>query len=235
MVKKETIGAKKETEALETEKGLNKFFSFFKKYSNLIYGIVIAILVIVIGLIAFNRYYLTPKSEQASSLMTQPLAYISQGDSASYMLALEGDEENEGLLSIISSYKMTATANTAKYLAGVCYFNLKDYDEALNYLLKFKHKEDIFWYACQEVIGDCYDEMEDTKKAFEYYNKALKGNENPFFAPNVLFKLGQLYEREENWDKAFECYQTIKTDYAEQYAITSIDKYYERAKIKAGK
>lgn len=239
MTKKETLGAKKESVEAQNDNFITKLFSFFKKYSNLVYGIVIAILVIAIGIICFNRFYLQPRAEKASLAMTKPIEYLmtasQTADSTAFMLALEGDEEFDGFLNIISDYKMTPTANTAKYMAGVCYFGLKDYETAAEYLQQFKQKEDYIWYGCQGLIGDCYDELGDTEKALAFYNKSIKNKKNDFYNATTLFKIGQIYERESNWEKAYEAYSTIQNDYATEYANMGIDRYLERAKVNAGK
>lgn len=239
MTKKETLGAKKENAEANNESFITRLFNFFKNYSNIVYGIVIAILVIAVGLIAFNRFYLQPRSEKAAEAMTKPIEYMmtasQTSDSTAYTLALEGDEEFDGFLNIISDYKMTPTANTAKYMAGACYFGLKDYETAIEYLQQFKQKEDYLWYGCQSLIGDCYDELGDATEALDYYKKSIENEENSFFNATTLFKMGQIYERESNWEKAYETYSTIQNKYATEYANMSIDRYLERAKANAGK
>lgn len=235
MTNKETLGAKKES----TEAQQASFIGFFKKNSNWINSVFGAILVIAIGVICFTRFYMQPRSQKAADAMTQPIEYMmtasQTNDSTAYTLALEGDEEFDGFLTIISDYKMTAAANTAKYMAGSCYYALKDYETAIEYLKKFKKKEDYLWYGCQSLIGDCYDELGDTKAALDFYNKAVENKENSFFNATTLFKIGQIYERESNWDKAYEAYNTIQNSYNSEYVNMGVDRYLERAKVNAGK
>ena len=144
---------------------------------------------------------------------------------------LEGDDENDGFLTIISDYKLTKTANTAKFYAGLTYLKLNDKEEALNYLLQFKKKEDVLWYACQALIGDLYDEQGDESKAITYYKKAVK-NDDPYFTPINLFKLGQMYERSENWKEAAAAYKRIESDYYDQYQNMGVAKFAENVKSK---
>ena len=149
-------------------------------------------------------------------------------------LALEGDDENDGFLTIASDYKLTRTSNTANYYAGLTYLKLGQKDEALEYLKKFKKKEDVLWYGCQATIGDLYDEQGDEAKAISYYEKAAKGKD-PFFTPIALFKLGQMYERQGDWKKALDTYETIEKDFYTEYNKMSIAQYAERAKANASK
>ena len=159
MANTENLGSKKNEQLQENENFLTRFFAFFSKYQNIIYGVIIGILVVILAILAFNRFYLQKKNAEASAQIVQPIHWFTQGDSASLKKALEGDGENDGFLDIASGYKITRTANTANYYAGLTYMKLGQKDEALDYLKKFKKKEDVLWYGCQAVIGDLYDEV----------------------------------------------------------------------------
>lgn len=234
MANNENLGSKKMEQSAENENFLTRFFTFFSKYQNIIYGVIIGILVIILAILAFNRFYLQKRNAEASAQIVQPVRWLNQGDTASLRMALEGDGENDGFLDIASRYKITKTANTANYYAGLTYLKLGEKEEALEYLSKFKKKEDILWYACQATIGDLYDEQGDEAKAISYYEKAVKG-EDPYFTPIALFKLGQMYERQENWDKALAAYETIEQNFYTEYNKMSVAQYAERAKSKVSK
>ncbi len=231
MANNEQLGAKKSENTQQEENFGARFINFFAKNQNVIFGVVIAILVVAAGIIAFNKFYLTPKNEKASAAMIAPINYYLAGDSVSLNYALEGDDENDGFLTIISDYKITKTANTAKYYAGLTYLKLNDKEEALNYLLKFKKKEDVLWYACQALIADIYDEQGDEANAINYYKKSVK-NDDPYFTPINLFKLGQMYERQENWKEANNAYQRIESEYFDQYQSMGVAKFAENVKSK---
>ena len=231
MANNEQLGAKKAENTQEQESFGTRFINFFVKYQNVIFGVLIAILVVIAAIIAFNKFYLTPKNEKASAAMLAPINHYMAGDSLSLQMALDGDDDNDGFLTIISDYKMTKTANTAKFYAGLTYLKLNDKEEALNYLLQFKKKEDVLWYACQALIGDLYDEQGDEAKAISYYKKAVK-NDDPYYTPINLFKLGQMYERSENWKEAAAAYQRIESDYYDQYQSMGVTKFAENVKSK---
>lgn len=229
MANNENLGSKKSEQLQENENFVTKVLSFFNKYQNIIYGVIIGILVIVLAIIAFNRFYVQKKNAEAAAQIVQPIQWLTKGDTASLKMALEGDGENDGFLDIASHYKITRTANTANYYAGLTYLKLGQKEEALDYLTKFKKKEDVLWYACQATIGDLYDEQGDESKAISYYEKAVKGKD-PFFTPIALFKLGQMYERQGDWKKALAAYETIEKDFYTEYNRMSVAQYAERAK-----
>ena len=229
MANNENLGSKKIEQTQENENIVTKILSFFNKYQNIIYGVIIGVLVIVLAILAFNRFYVQKKNAEAASQIQQPIRWLTQGDTASLKKALEGDGENDGFLDIASGYKLSRTSNTANYYAGLTYLKLGQKDEAMEYLKKFKKKEAVLWYACQATIGDLYDEQGDETNAISYYEKAVKGKD-PFFTPIALFKLGQMYERKGDWKKALDAYETIEKDFYTEYNKMSVAQYVERAK-----
>jgi tetratricopeptide (TPR) repeat protein len=232
-MKKEKLNAKKEQGQGAQHKQENivvRIFNFFNKYNNVIYGVTIGLLVIVGALLALNRFYIQPRTEKASALMTAPIEYLAKSDTLSWNTALEGDDEHEGFLSIASSFALTRSANTANYFAGLCYLKLGDQEEALRYLLKFSKKDDIYWYGAQALISDIYDDQGDLGKAIKYCKKAA-GSKDPYLAPVNLFKLGQLYERNGDWKKAFAAYETIQNKFYTEYQRMGVDKFLEKARI----
>jgi len=236
-MKKEKLDAKKE-KGLSTQPAKENFviriFKFFNQYDKIIYGVAVGLLLLVGILLAFNKYYIVPQNEKASALMTAPIDFMMQGDTLSLTKALEGDDENEGFLTIASSFALTSTKNSANYFAGLCYLKLGDKEEALNYLLKFKHKDDIYWFAAQGMISDLYDDQGELAKAIKHAKKAAE-SKDPYFAPISLFKLGQLYEREGNWAKAAVTYKTIQEKFYDEYQKMGVDKFLEKALIKENK
>lgn len=235
MAKTEKVGKKSIETTQQKDNIVTKTINFFNQYQNIIYGVLIGLLIIIIGIVAINRFYLQPRTEKGSMAIRKPIEYYTQGvqtaDSVMLTTALEGDEEYDGFLSLISSYKMTKIANTSNYFAGLCYLHLNDHESALHHFLKFKKRDDIYWFTCQMLIGDIYDEMEEDAKALSYYKKVVK-NDDPYFAPVALFKLGQIHEKQDHWKEALAAYEIIENQYADQYAQMGVERYLEKAKAK---
>ena len=234
MANNEKLGTKKVEQVAEKENFVTKTLAFFNKYQNIIYGIIIGLLAIACAYIAFNRFYIQKKNAEASAQIVRPISLFMMGDTTSLNLALEGDDENDGFLTIADGYKLTRTANTANYYAGLSYLKLGQKDEAMEYLKKFKKKEDILWYACQMTIGDLYDDQGDEANAIKYYEKAIK-SKDPLFTPTALFKLGQMYERQDKWNEALNTYKEIENRFYEECNKMSIAQYVERAQAKVSK
>ena len=238
MTKNEKVGTKTNVTGQQKENFITKTADFFNRYQKIIYGTLIALLAIMLLVILGNRFYLEPKMEKGTAMMIKPNEYYAKAlqtkDTVWFQKALEGDEEYEGFETIIDQCKMTRVANTARYCAGLCHLNMGQKEEALDYFKKFKKREDVYWYACQELIGDIYFDMEEDAKAMKYYKKATKGD-NPYYTPNALFKLGQLYEKQDKWKEALAEYQKIENKFYQQYQVMGVEKFAERAKSKAGR
>ncbi|MBR0078002.1 MAG: tetratricopeptide repeat protein [Bacteroidales bacterium] len=235
MANTEKLGTKQEIEGQENEK---KLVAFFKNNEKIIYGVLLGILVVVILIIALFRFIITPRNQKAAEAIMAPIEQftlaLGTGDSLAFAAALDGNEETDGFLTIIDDYGSTKAGNTARYYAAVCYLQQRDPEEALDMLLKYKKNDDNVWYKAQLLIGDLYDEQGDVENAKKYYKHAMKGN-TELVAPEAAFKLGMLYEREENWSEAYNNYQFIQDKFYERYNQMGVSKYLERAKIKAGK
>lgn len=238
MARNEKIGAKSDGTVSGTENIFQKTTSFFNRYQQIIYGVLIGLLIVIFAIIALNRFYFEPRNQRAATQILVPIQYYTQavqsGDTAQFNLALEGDDQSDGFLNIISSYKMTKVANTSRYYAGLCYLNMGLTDEALDYFLKFKKKENVYWYAAQMLIGDLYGQQGEDSKAIKYYSKAAKG-ESPYYTPIALFKLGQMYEKEGNWKNALSSYEKVENQFYKEYQSMGVERYLERAKINASK
>lgn len=235
MANTEKLGTKQEIEGQENEK---KLVAFYKNNEKVIYGVLLGILVVVILIIALFRFIITPRNQKAAEAIMAPIEQytlgLSTGDSLSFAAALEGNEETDGFLTIIDDYGSTKAANTAKYYAALCYLQQHNTDDALDMLLKYKKNDKNVWYSAQMLIGDLYDEQGDVENAKKYYKRAIKGN-TELVAPVAAYKLGMLFEREENWNEAYNQYQFIQDKFYERYTQMGVAKNLERAKINAGK
>ena len=78
---------------------VSKTEAFFKKYGNILYGCIIAVLLIALAILAYNRFILQPKKQQAMDQMVRAERWFDAGE---YELALTGDSNDLGLEDIIA-------------------------------------------------------------------------------------------------------------------------------------
>jgi tetratricopeptide (TPR) repeat protein len=191
--------------------------------------------VLVCWLVVEN-FIIQPKSEEAAEQMAFGQTYFAAGQ---FDKAINGDSiEFIGFASIADEYSITKSGNLAKAYAGLAYFKLADYDNAISYLEGFSASDNILQYTVKSTLGDCYAFKGDTEKAISYYKKAAK-SDNVLVASAALMKVGNAYESLEDFASAEAAYKEIKARFEGKMTgitdIDEIDKYIESASLKNGK
>ncbi|MBR5431625.1 MAG: hypothetical protein IK119_04500, partial [Bacteroidales bacterium] len=107
---------------------------FLKKNGKLLGWIAVILILLVAICLALYNWVIKPARTAAVDDSFAAENYFAAGD---YQTALEGDGSSLGFRDIISQYG--AKAGKAVYMyAGVSELQLKNYDEAINYLKKYK-------------------------------------------------------------------------------------------------
>ena len=142
---------------------------------------------------------------------------------------LNGDDNDPGLLDIIDQYGSKAPASVYMY-TGVAKLQNGEYEEALNYLKKYKGSDPIMLARAQACMGDCYVEMKDYEAAISCFTKAAKTTDNALAAAYLL-KAGIAAEAAGKPEQALSFYQEIKDLWANAPEAMEIDKYISRIQI----
>ena len=161
---------------------VSKTDQFFKENGKIIYGCVIAVLVIALAILAYNRFVLQPKIAQATEQMVPAEQWFEAGE---YELALTGDDNNPGFEEIISKYGSKAGEAVYMY-AGIAKLQTGAYEEAISYLKKYAGKDPIMLARAQACIGDAYVELQDYTAAIDWFSKAAKTTDNALAAAYLL-------------------------------------------------
>jgi tetratricopeptide (TPR) repeat protein len=209
------------------EEALGKTELFIEKNQRIIYIVVGAIVVIALVFFGYKKLYLGPKEKEAESQMFMAEKYFEKD---SLNIALNGDGNYLGFLNIIDDYGMTKSGNLAKYYAGICYLHLGEFENAIEYLNKFKGKDVMVSCMAIGATGDAYMELGRTEKALDCYIKAADRQSNEFTTPMFLMKAGLTYESLGKYADALKLYERIKNEYMKSFEYRSIDKYIARAK-----
>lgn len=205
--------------------------SFIDENQRLIFGALVALVLAVGGVFAYNNFFMKPRQLEA---VDQIFRAQEQFERDSFTLALTGPGGGYmGFLDIISNYKGTPAANSAKYYAGISYLNLGKYEAALDYLKQFKAKGAVTPMMKYGAMGDAYSELQDFDNAMKFYKKAAGEKENDFLTPYYLKKIGLLHERNGNTAEAKEAYQKILDNYPDSPVGRDIEKYLARVAAKS--
>jgi len=216
---------KQHDELENVEHVLSTSEAFIEKYQKQILYVVGGIVLVVIIILAIHNFYLKPRENEAATEMSKAQMYFGVD---SFKVALDG-KANEflGFKEIVSEYGMTSSGNLASAYAGICYYKLGQYDDAINYLSQFDGKDENVSVTVTGLIGDSYVEKGDLKKALNYLEKAAD-SENEVLSPVYLKKAAVVYESLNLPEKALELYNQIKNDYPKSSEAADIDKYIAR-------
>ena len=103
------------------------------------------------------------------------------------------------------------------------YLQLKQYDMAIEHLEDFSSDDAILGALAKGGIGDAFAQLEQPAEALEYYEKALKHDDNGYTAPKFLYKAGiTALELGEKSD-AIGFFERIKEDYPDAQEAINID------------
>lgn len=219
----------KQEDTLENvESALGRTEQFIEENQKSLTIFILALVIIVGGYWAYKKLYILPLEKEA-----QKQAYTAQlnFERNEFQLALDGDGLNPGFLDIQDQYGKTKVGKLARYYAGVSYMHLGEFETAIDYLKKFKTKNQELAAVSAGAIGDCYLELDNKEEALKWYTKAVS-YKNILTTPFYLMKQGNLYEQAGQNQKALEAYQTIKDQYKNSNEARQIDKYITRVSLK---
>ena len=214
----------KRDEFENVEQVLTKTEAFIEKYQKHVLTGVTIVVLIVVAILAFNRFYLRPQEVAAEIELYKAERYFKVD---SFQVALEGDFEFIGFQEIASKYSLTSSGNVANAYAGICHYKLGDYQNAIKYLSEYDGKDNYLKATVIGLIGDSYIQLDQTEKAISYFEKAAKVK-NQVTVPIYLKKAGVAYESLNEPEKALTYYLKVKEEYSQSAEASDIDKYIAR-------
>ena len=221
---------------VKIENALGKTENWLIRNRKVLMGILIAAVAVALIIFGYIHIYKNPRQLKASEASFVAEQYFANDQ---YDLALNGDGTNDGFVEVAEQYRNTAAGNMASHYAGICYLKLGDYDNAMEYLGKYKKVKgfpaSIVNAQNAGLIGDVYSQKGDYKNAVAMYEKAVKESDNILTVPIYLKKAGLVYEQLGDNAKALECYQTLSEDYFNSLEARDIDKYIGRVKLRLQK
>ncbi len=214
---------KKEDQNLENvQEALNTNAMWIEKNQKVITWVVVAVVAVVLGIMAINQYVIKPKAAEASNENAKAVAYFMQEN---YEKALNGDDaECIGFEQIAQDYKMYQAGKLAALYAGICYYQMGEYEDAAKYLKKFSADDLTIDPAAKQLLGDAYVQMQEYDKAVKAFEAAAKSG-NDLIAPMSLKKAGLVYLEMGNKKAAHKVFSAVKADYPMSNEAQDIEKY----------
>lgn len=219
------------------DEGANKTEEWVAKNQKLIFGVVGAIALLTIGYLAYDKFIVDPKEDEAANDLFQAEKYYQDALAAPaandslFNLALKGGEGKLGLIGIIEQHSGTEAANVARYEAGVAYLNTGKYKEAVEQLEQFKTDDEVLKAQATGLTGDAYVQLntkEYQEKGLSLYEQAAKATANEAIAPYWLNKAATLSLALNKNDEALKYFKEIKEKYSASQEAALADGYIAR-------
>ena len=200
---------------------------FFKKNKNWMEWCLIAVIVIVLGILAYNKWVAAPARQEAEGQMFQAEKLFRDGD---FETALNGDGNILGFSQVIDQYGKKGGKSVYLY-AGLCNLQLGNYQEAIDLLNKYSTKDKVMTGRKYCALGDAYSNLQDYPAALANYRKAAAVEDN-VLAAGYLLKAGIVSEEMGDAEGALKFYKEIETKYPQTLEGYDIQKYISRIENK---
>jgi tetratricopeptide (TPR) repeat protein len=201
-------------------------------------GIIGVVVLSLLIYMAYSGYIKEPKEKIAANLMSFPRLQFNEAINAEtksrdsiLKLAINGNQEKVGFLSISKNYGSTSAGNLANYYAGISYQKMNNYEKALEHLKKFSSNDELLEPIAKGAMGDIYADQNKLEKALKFYKKAAKSRDNNLTTPLFLFKAGNISVSLKKYKEAVSYFERIKNQYPDAEEATDIDSYLNIAKF----
>ena len=201
---------------------------FFKKNQKWIEWVLIALLVVIFGIFAINRWVIAPKKAEAQGQMFKAEQLFRAND---YATALNGDGNVLGFNDIISNYGNKAGKSVYLY-AGLCNLQLGNNEAAIENLKKYNVKDNVMMGRACCALGDAYSNLKDYANALASYKKAATFDATNPYNANYLLKAALVCEETGDTDAALKLYKEIEAKYPQTLEGVDVQKYISRIENK---
>ena len=218
---------KKSENAEAVVSAVSKTDEFFNRNRKLLIGILTTVVVIAAGSWCFYKFYWQSAVEEAKS---QVVIAERNFNAENWEAALNGDGDNLGFVQIIDQYGIKG-GEAVYFYAGVCELKLKNYEDAIAYLDKYKGGDDFLAPRAIACKGDAYVGLQEYAQALDCFEKAAAKKDN-VFAAGYLMKAAAVCEKTGDDAKALSLYKKVKDQYPNSIEGREIDKYISRIENK---
>ena len=197
---------------------------FWDRYSKPVMIVCVALVVLIGGYFGYLNFIKKPKEAKAADAIFKAEEYY-RLDSVN--LALNGDGQYPGFLTVMSRYSGTDVANLACFYAGSCYLKLGDNANAIKYLKKFSSSAKQIQARAYKLLGDAYADMGKNADALDYYKKAAHHfTEDQTNSAEALFMAAYLADKVmKDTKEAISLYKELKEKYPATQQGIDADKY----------
>ena len=207
----------KKSNPSEKNTGFSELYSntekFVDKYRNALTIGLGAIVVVVLGFLAYQRFMVEPrikKSHNEKTMTDDQSLRIEAGQSSDSVIV-------SGLTDYLAANSDNPAAPRAAFQLGIAQRNLGKYQEALSTLESLQMENDVLTPLLEANIGDCYVELGNLESAIEHFAKgadrASQGKAEGALAPYCLYKQATATLEQGNTESARDLLLRIINEY----------------------
>lgn len=209
---------------------MNKSEAFFLKYKKAIIGCIIAVIAIIAAWVLIDMFVLTPNRVKGQEAMAKGQQLFANDE---MQKAIQGDSTGfVGFAKLAEEYS-GQNGNLANLYTGLAYAQQGKWNEAVQYLEKYKDQGDeMISPAAEGALGNAYAHLQKLDEAVKHLKNAAKRADNNSLSPTFLIQAGEILESQGKKAEALELYQEVKDKYFQSMQYQTIDAYIERASAK---
>lgn len=209
---------------------MNKSEAFFLKYKKAIIGCIIAVIAIIAAWVLIDMFVLTPNRVKGQEAMARGQQLFANDE---MQKAIQGDSTGfVGFAKLAEEYS-GQNGNLANLYTGLAYAQQGKWNEAVQYLEKYKDQGDeMISPAAEGALGNAYAHLQKLDEAVKHLKNAAKRADNNSLSPTFLIQAGEILESQGKKAEALELYQEVKDKYFQSMQYQTIDAYIERASAK---
>ncbi len=207
---------------------------FWTRFSKPIIYVGSAIIILIAAWYGYKKFVTEPKEREANELVFAAENLFGKMATSGFnkdsvnIVINGGDIDGQkvtGVLKVISNFGGTAAGDRAKYIAGACYLQIKEFDKAVKYLKDFDgNGATQVQSKAYLMLGHAYAEQKKTSDALSAYKKAASVNDkDEFFAADALLIAAAYAASTGNDKEAISLYEQVKTKYPSHIAVQNGD------------
>ncbi|MEZ4801000.1 MAG: tetratricopeptide repeat protein [Flavobacteriales bacterium] len=173
-----------------------------------------AILVVVVGFLAYQFLYKAPKEQEAANASWRAFQY-QEIDSVS--MALNGAADFSGFEEVAEQYSGTKNGKIAHYWCGINYRDQGEYEKALEHFKKADFDDEALGVISMGNVGDMYVQLGELEEGASWLEKAAKkagtSESRNFTAPQYILKASKVYIELGKGDRAISLLKDLTDNY----------------------
>ena len=183
---------------------------FFDDNRNVILGVIAGLVVLALAVIGW-RTWQNQRSAEGQRLLG---GILTEYEAGNWQAALDGTDTAPGLVEIADEYGSTATGEQATFFAADAFYQLGEFDRALEY---FEDYDGDGLMAASAIAGRAAiaEEQGDAARAADLYEDAADEYDSPASTPGYLLDAARAHAAAGDADAASAALQRVVDDWAE--------------------